>query len=137
MNWLAMALAAASSLLIGFIWYHPKVFGTAWMTSIGRTREETEKNFNMLTMFGGSFLLALLATIPLGYMVSHPDENLSPFVHGFYHGAMYTGVMLALPVIGVNAIYEQRGWKYILINAGYWIVTLGVMAGIMAVFYRP
>ena len=59
MNWLAMAPAAASSLLIGFVWYHPKVFGTAWMATIGKTREETEKNFNMLGMFGGSFLLAL------------------------------------------------------------------------------
>lgn len=131
-----MAFAAASSLVIGFIWYHPKVFGTAWMQSIGLTREATEKNFNMTLMFGGSFLLALLATVPLQYMVSHPDENLSPFVHGFYHGAMDTGIMLALPVIGVNAIYEQRGWKYVLINAGYWIVTLGIMAGILASFYR-
>ena len=69
MNWLAMGLAAASSLLIGFIWYHPKVFGTAWMKSIGVTREESEKNFNMLAMFGGTFLLALLATMPLQYMV--------------------------------------------------------------------
>ncbi len=136
MNWAAIVAATLVPLLTGFIWYHPKVFGTAWMQSIGLTREDTEKNFNMTLMFGGSFLLALLAAVPLQYMVSHPDENLSPFVHGFYHGAMYSGIMLALPVIGINAIYEQRGWKYVLINAGYWIVTLGVMGGILASFYR-
>lgn len=30
-NFLALLLAAASTLAVGFVWYNPKVFGTIWM----------------------------------------------------------------------------------------------------------
>lgn len=35
------ALAAAlSTFIVGFIWYHPKVFGTVWMKAEGLTEEQ-------------------------------------------------------------------------------------------------
>lgn len=37
-NWLAI-LAAASSLVIGFLWYGP-LFGKAWMKESGMTEEK-------------------------------------------------------------------------------------------------
>ena len=51
--------------------------------------------------------------------------NLAPANHVFSHGAahgMLVGIMLVLPIIVNNALFERRGWKYILINAGYWII---------------
>ena len=42
-NWLALVVAALSILVIGFIWYHPKVFGTIWMKEIGMTEEKAKK----------------------------------------------------------------------------------------------
>jgi len=38
---------------------------------------------------------------------------------------------VALPIIGTNALFERKSAKYIFINAGYWIVTLGVMGAII------
>jgi hypothetical protein len=29
-NWLALGAGVIATQFIGFIWYHPKVFGTAW-----------------------------------------------------------------------------------------------------------
>ena len=43
MNYLAMAVAALTTLVVGFVWYHPKVFGTAWMHAAGLTEEELKK----------------------------------------------------------------------------------------------
>ena len=37
MNWLAILVSALIPLIIGAIWYHPKVFGTAWMHATGIT----------------------------------------------------------------------------------------------------
>ena len=50
MNFLAIAAAAVSTLVVGFVWYHPKVFGTVWMREAGLTEEQLKKG-NMLKIF--------------------------------------------------------------------------------------
>ena len=52
------------------------------------------------------------------------------FKHGALHGTM-AGVLIALPIIGTNALFDRKSAKYIFINAGYWIVTLAVMGAIL------
>lgn len=47
MNWIAIFVSALTTLVVGFIWYHPKVFGTVWMKETGFTQEELAKG-NML-----------------------------------------------------------------------------------------
>jgi hypothetical protein len=42
--------------------------------------------------------------------------------------------MLVLPILSINAMFERKGFKYIAINAGYWIITLGLMGGIICGF---
>ena len=43
-----------------------------------------------------------------------------------------SGVFFVLPILGINAMFERKGWKYILINTGYWVVTLGIMGAIVS-----
>ena len=52
------------------------------------------------------------------------------FQHGAFHGA-FMALFVALPIIGQKALFEQRGFKYVLINVGYWVVTLALMGGIL------
>ncbi|HET6227578.1 MAG TPA: DUF1761 domain-containing protein [Bacteroidia bacterium] len=59
--------------------------------------------------------------------------NFRTFKHGALHGTI-AGVMLALPVIGVNALFERKGFKYVAINAGFWIVCLALMGGVVCAF---
>lgn len=132
MHWLPQILAAFSALVVGFIWYNPKVFGNTWMQATGMT-EEKAKQGNMPLIFGVSFVVAFLLTMPLAYMVNHDPDGLHPCVHGIYHGGLHYGVMIALPVIVTNSMFEQRSLKYILINVGYWIVTMAVMGAILDV----
>ncbi|MEO6303284.1 MAG: DUF1761 family protein, partial [Bacteroidia bacterium] len=49
-NFLALLIAAAIPLVIGAVWYNPKVFGTAWMTAAGVTNNEPKKG-HMATVF--------------------------------------------------------------------------------------
>lgn len=37
MNFVAIIVAALVPMIIGFIWYHPKVFGNTWMQVAGMT----------------------------------------------------------------------------------------------------
>ncbi|XCF06483.1 DUF1761 domain-containing protein [Tamlana crocina] len=153
-NFLAMIVAAVSALVVGFIWYNPKTFGTAWMKAADMT-EEKMKGANMAKIFGLALLFAFLLSTALPGIVIHQmgafslvggdpanalpsyevfmadySDAFRTFKHGVFHGVL-TGIFIALPILGTNALFERKSAKYIFINAGYWIVTLGLMGGII------
>lgn len=153
-NFLAIVVAALSTLVVGFIWYNPKVFGTIWMREAGVT-EDKMKGGNMLLIFGMSIIYAFLMAFLLQVIVIHQfgalgmvggDPTLAKpsytafmadygtafrtFKHGMLHGFM-TGLFLTLPLTGTNALYERRSWKYTLISGGFWVVCFTIMGGII------
>ena len=155
-NFLAVLAAAVSAMVVGFIWYSPKVFGTAWMQASGMT-EEKIKGGNMAKIFGMAFVFALMLAFTMPSIVIHQMGAVSliggplmvdsaepsyeafmadygtafrTFKHGVLHGVL-AGIFIALPILGTNALFERKSAKYIFINSGYWIVTLGIMGGII------
>lgn len=160
-NFLAVLVAALVPMIIGFIWYNPKVLGTAWMKAADIS-EEKMKGANMALVFGLTFLFSLFAAMAINFMVIHQyhvysvlanevgineagseinnwfvgfmqkhGSNFRTFKHGAFHGTI-GGIMLALPVIGINALFERKGFKYIAINAGFWIICFALMGGIIS-----
>lgn len=152
MNIYAVFVAAVTTFLIGSIWYHPKVFGNAWMKESGMTHEKA-KQANMAKLFGFAFLFSLLIAFIMPTFVIHQigvlqaaggnendlqvieflkvhGEKFRDFKHGILHG-LFIGIFVALPVLGTNALFEQKSWKYIFINSGYWIVSFALMGGII------
>ncbi|NOT37745.1 MAG: DUF1761 domain-containing protein [Saprospiraceae bacterium] len=164
-NFISLILAALVPTIIGFIWYHDKVFLKPWMKETGMTHEKM-KSGNMLKIFGGSLLCSLLLAWVMNLIAYHdsfvmgslfyatngtmnPDPNslagqwyktyqdnfaLSnhTFKHGAFHGMMIGGILIALPILITESLYEQRSWKYVLIKGGYWILCLALMGGIIA-----
>jgi hypothetical protein len=63
-NWIALLLASLSTLVVGFIWYNPKVFGNIWMKESGMT-EEKMKGSNMVMIFGLSIIYAFFISFIL------------------------------------------------------------------------
>ncbi|MBU3820616.1 DUF1761 domain-containing protein [Flavobacteriaceae bacterium XHP0103] len=152
-NPIAIVVAAVSAMVVGFVWYNPKVFGTAWMAAAGMTDEQI-KGGNMLKIFGLALLFAFMLASTMSSIVVHQmgvyslaqgDLGMLPsydaflddygdafrtFKHGVFHGVL-AGIFIALPILGTNALFERKSAKYIFINVGYWIVTLGIMGGII------
>lgn len=153
-NFTALLAAALLTLLVGFVWYHPKVFGTIWMKESGTTQEKIKES-NMLLIFVVSFIYAFLISVILQYLTIHQfgalgmiggDTSIAKqsyaafitdyglafrtFKHGALHGFL-SGLFLAIPIIGTNAIYERRSFKYTLITGGYWVVCFMIMGGII------
>ncbi|MEM9547317.1 MAG: DUF1761 domain-containing protein, partial [Bacteroidota bacterium] len=56
--------------------------------------------------------------------------NSRSFKHGVIHG-VFTTIFFVTPLIAINALFERRGWKYILIHAGYWLITLALVGGVI------
>lgn len=153
-NFLALLVAAFSTLIIGFIWYNPKTFGTIWMKESGLT-EEKMKGANMPLIFIMAVFFAFLISMILQFLTIHQwgafsmtggnvgtakpsytafmadyGSTFRTFKHGAFHGLL-TGLFLAFPMIATNALFERKSWKYTFINSGFWIICFMVMGGII------
>lgn len=156
MNFLALFVAAFMALFIGFVWYHPKVFGTIWMKETGLTEDQLNSG-NMLKIFGLVYVFSFfIASIQMSLtihqmgalgMIGGPEklnEVLPSFTafmadygtafrtykHGALHGFM-SGLLFAFPLIGINGLFERKSWKYIFLHSGYWITTLTAMGALI------
>ncbi len=130
-NFLAILLASLIPLMLGFVWYHKNVFGPAWMQAAGLTDQDL-KSSNMAKIFGISLLMSVLVSYFLLFNVDGPGQEgaFDTFKHGAFHGTAL-GLLVALPVITINGLFDRRNAKYILINAGFWIACLALMGGII------
>ncbi|MEW7277083.1 DUF1761 domain-containing protein [Aquimarina sp. 2201CG1-2-11] len=162
-NFLITALAALVPMILGFIWYNPKVFGTAWMNACGFTEEDL-KGGNMAITFILAYVFSFFLAFMLNTIVIHQfgffssimsepgwnepgseaykfsqdymakyGNNFRDFGHGALHGAM-VGLLIALPVLATNSLFERKGFKYIAVNAGYWVVCIALMGGVLCQF---
>lgn len=160
LNWIAIFGAALVPLMLGFVWYNNKVFGKAWMTAAGLTEEQL-RGANMARIFIATFILSLLLALELNVVVTHQwhlysimandpnmldphsetgqflndfmgkyGDNFRTFKHGAFHGVV-AGLFLVLPVVGINALFERKGFRYIALHTGYWVVCLAIMGGII------
>ncbi len=155
-NMLAIFVSAFTTFLIGFVWYHPKVFGTIWMAESGMTEEKAKKG-NMAKIFSLTFLYSFMLAFIMPALTNHQmgafgmiggfdglatakpsyaafmadyGDAFRTFKHGALHGFM-SGVFLALPIIAINSLFEQKSWKYIAIHAGYFTVVMTTIGAIV------
>lgn len=156
-------LTALIPLAVGMVWYNKKVFGATWIVVSG-VDEEKAKKANMLLVFGLTYLFSLFLSVALAGIVIHQmgvystlanepgikepnseigiwyksfmdkyGRNFRTFKHGAFHGFL-TGILMALPILGVNALFEGKGFKYIAINVGFWTVCTTLMGGVICAF---
>lgn len=52
---------------------------------------------------------------------------------GAFYGFL-TGFGWIFFALAVNSLYEQKSWKYIFVNGGYWTVAFTVMGLILGVW---
>lgn len=140
MNIPAFFVAALIPMIVGFIYYHKNVVGTPWMAVTGMTEEKAQEG-NMTLRFIVSYILSVLLAFALSQIVIHQSgvfllfggnaedsllkevmnlkgNDFRTFKHGALHG-FFSGLFIALLILGTNALFEQKGWKYIFINVGY------------------
>lgn len=131
-HWLGILLSVVAATFLGFIWYNPKTFGTAWMKSARLTMDDA-KSGNMGLMMGGSMLMTAIIAVFFSFWTHQGAEDPQKFLHGMYH-AWKPALLLVAPVIISNSLYEQRSFAGTMINVGYWAITVLVCAGMVFQF---
>ncbi len=138
-NLFAIIVAAFIPMIMGFAWYHPKTFGTKWMQSLGKTEKELMEGFNMPLVMGVALVLSFLLAFAIDAFteMTHKDVVDGVLVYGshhtFGHGALHggmMGVLIGLPILVTNGLFERKTWTNLLINAGFWIVTCALIGGL-------
>ncbi len=157
-NFYMFFIVALIPLVVGAIYYHPKAVGNAWMKTNGFT-EESLQGGNMMLILGLAYLFSFMISFFLPGMVIHQTSTFSllvpevlesgsavqesfntfmgefadrhrTFSHGALHGGV-TAIFFVLPLIAINALFERRGWKYVLIHFGYWFISLLLMGAVL------
>ena len=157
-NYYMYFVAALIPILVGALYYSPAVAGKAWMKTNGFEEKDLEGT-NMIVILGLSYLLGIFISFTLGGIVIHQTGvfqmmmptvmdsgseaqnqfntlmqqyggNFRTFGHGALHGTLLT-IFFVMPLLAINSMFERRGWKYIMIHTGYWLICLILIGGLL------
>lgn len=158
-NFNAILVASFIPLAIGLIWYSPIMFGLTYKNALGEWGRNIHKN--PIALMIASVILGFLIAFNLSSITIHQmgiassvlnepgfqqgqgeafelvkifmekyGNNFRSFGHGALHGAI-SAITYIMPIIGLITLRENRGFKYFLIHAGYWLLCLVIMGGII------
>lgn len=137
-NYLAVFIAAILSMVIGFAWYSPVLFGKPWMKLMGYNSEDLKKEQKKMgKLYGISFILSLV----MAYVLAHVMVLSMSF---YDYTAVMTGITSAfwmwlgfiMPVQATMTIFStNKNFTLFAINTGYQlavVLAMGVILGIMS-----
>lgn len=125
-NHLAVITCAALNLALGALWYSPLLFYASWQKENNLSDEDLRKA-SPARMYGGATIGALLISYNLAFFLGDAKTDLvwgatAGFLAGFGFSAL---------IFMIVALFEQRSWKYILINGGYMTVYFTLCGAIL------
>jgi uncharacterized protein DUF1761 len=135
LNWLAVLVAAISTMVLGFLWYSPILFANPWMREMGYDPNDKAKIKEMQKSAGPTYGISFLAGIVTAF-------TLALFLHwlrveGLHFGLMvgfhaWLGFVATVQLTG--ALFMKQSMKLFAINAGYQLVCYLVMGAILSVW---
>jgi uncharacterized protein YacL len=126
-NWWAILLATAASMVVGSIWYAKSVFGTTWMKLV---------KINDKAMTEGAtkaIILTIIVSFITAFVLAHVSYLSNQFFkNSFLQDAVTTAFWLWLGFTAARFIthdlFERRPIKLTLLNIAHEFVTIMVMA---------
>jgi len=135
LNWLAILVASAACMVLGFLWYSPLLFANAWTREVGHDPNDKAKMDEMKKSAGpayaGSFAASLLSAFTLALIL-----------HGMRAESLHFGVMASFHIwLGfvatvqfTGALFAKQSMKLFAINTGYQLVCYLVMGAILVLW---
>ena len=126
-NYLAVLVAAVSSLLIGGVWFSPILFAHAWQREAGLTDDQVKNGAGKA--LGGAFVLSLIVALNLGFFLG----THAGIAWGAGAGAL-AGIGWATASLATVYLFERRSTMLIVIDGGYLAVSYAAMGAIIGVW---
>ena len=129
-NYVAAAVSAVALMALGFVWYAPFLFGTAWMAALGKTEEEM-RAAGPSPALAAALVDAVLTSLVMAIVFQAAG------IAGIGGGAA-AAIGLAIGFSGVsiisNGAFEGRPRPLVLINLGYRLAGYPVAGIILSVW---
>ncbi|PYU62059.1 MAG: hypothetical protein DMG56_12455, partial [Acidobacteria bacterium] len=91
LNWLAILVAAISTMVVGFLWYSPLLFANAWVREMGYDPNDKARMNEMKKSAGPAYAGSLLASIVSAF-------TLALILHGLRAESAHFGLMVSFHV---------------------------------------
>ena len=125
-NFLAVAVATISTMVLGFLWYTNILFGKQWQKAVGLKEEDMDNaaamRGHLFTMIGAFIAYAALSKIIIA-------TNHLGAVKGLLAGLVFSFAFIATTFLS-NDAYERKPFVLTLINSGY-RMTAFALAGLI------
>jgi len=137
-NWLAVIACVLASMVIGSVWFSPKVFYPAWSKALGQIDKTDPNDQNMgpvIRIFGITILASFVQAIFMSLMVNAMGSMSGGATLAY--GAT-AGFLLWLGFVGpsslTNKLFADRvqSWYY---EAGNHLITFVVMGAIVGAWH--
>ncbi len=134
LEFILVLAAGIAATLLGWLWYHPVVFGGMWMRMNSFTPEMVERGKKRMPLMA---IVGLIAAMIVAWVMNYVgillgvSDWIGAIELGFWCWIGFT----APPMLGM-VLWEQKPVRNYLIVAGYWLVAFIVMALILVVGSR-
>ena len=126
---LPIFLAGVASFVLGYLWYHPHVFGAVWMRLARITPETVERGKRQMPVTASLALIAnmLIAAVMNYFGIAWGVSS----VVGAFELACVCWLGFVAPTMLGMVLWEHRPFTLYALNAGYWLVSFILMAIIL------
>ena len=124
-NWLAVLVAGGAFFGLGAVWYS-LLFGKKWAQLVKIDWENPGGNMGLI--FGLTFVLELLAATTIAILIR--DSGFDGW-RGGLHVGLISGLVIALPVVAINNLYQRRAGTLTAIDAGHMALGLAIVGTIL------
>lgn len=134
-NYLAVFVSGIAGVVLGGLWYGP-VFGKKWQELAGITPEAmTRMPLTPIQAMIGGLVGAVLMAWVLAHSIAFAGFALGlSGVSAGLQGAFWNWLGFILPVTAGVFLWEGKSWKLFALNATYYLVSLGIMGLIIALW---
>lgn len=124
LNYWSVVLAAASTMVVGMIWYSEGVFGKTWAKEAGLSKKDMENKEGMAEKMILTFLFSLVAATGLAVLVhiTPTEDALEAMALAALVGLVFT----ALPN-AVQNLFGMKSYTLSFVQGGEALVRYAVM----------
>jgi hypothetical protein len=129
LNYIAIVAAALIYMVLGALWYSPKVFGKTWLKTQGYRKEEIQ---GAGKAYAGAFVGALITALVLSLFIHQMN------VYTAWQGAcvgFWAWLGFVVPCHLGSVLWDKKTWKLFFINIGCMLVTLILMGAILGFWH--
>ena len=132
-NYIAVILATLSSMVVGSVWYTPRVFGNYWMKASGVTPSGNSKDA----------IRPILITLVVSFITAWVLAGAAFIAFDFYGGSFLVSTLLTALILwaGFTAArfithdaFDGRPTGLTVLNVAHELVTIVIMALIIGVW---